>query len=176
MFNGLGTRIGSDSEIPALGALEPDAGWQLWNAPDWHYPTTVLAAFEAVHAAKSQSIELSARLDRALRRAFWADSRSIGHHAVILDVAASAEGLDVKAIEDAMRSGSSRSAVFADYDIAQTGDVRMSPHLFLADGTDATNPGIDVHWQGDWAKGFPVIDRYQPSTIDDLLLTAASSA
>lgn len=28
-----GTRHGSDSEIPVLGPLEPDAGWQIWQGP-----------------------------------------------------------------------------------------------------------------------------------------------
>src|SRR5919106_6048917 len=93
LFNGPGTRIGSDSEVPVLGRLEPDAGWQLWNSPDWHYPNTVLLAFEAVHAAREQGGHAAETLDRALRRAFWADSRSIGHHTVILDVARSV-GLD----------------------------------------------------------------------------------
>ena len=48
-----GTRLGSDSEIPVLGALEPDAGWQLWQGPDHHYPSTMLLAFEAVQDRKS---------------------------------------------------------------------------------------------------------------------------
>ena len=39
LFNGPGTRIGSDSEVPVLGRLEPDAGWQLWNSPDWQSST-----------------------------------------------------------------------------------------------------------------------------------------
>lgn len=28
-----GTRHGSDSEVPALGPIEPDAGWQIWQGP-----------------------------------------------------------------------------------------------------------------------------------------------
>jgi predicted DsbA family dithiol-disulfide isomerase len=173
LFNGLGTRIGSDSEIPSLGALEPDAGWQLWNAPDWHYPTTVLAAFEAIHAAKAQSLELSARLDRALRHAFWGQSRCIGHHHVIIEVAGTVDGLDVAAVEQALRTGSSRTAVFNDFDHASTDAVAMSPHVFLPDGTNIANPGIAVHWQGDWARGFPVIDHYDPQMITALVLSAA---
>lgn len=167
LFNGPGTRIGSDSEVPTVGSLEPDAGWQLWNAPDWHYPNNTLLAFEAIHAAKRQSMRSSELLDRALRRAFWAESLSIGHHNVILDIAATIDGLDVAELAAALEAGSSRRNVFDDFATASTSDVAMSPHLFLADGTNVANPGIAVHWQGEWAKGFPVIDS------DDIDLYAA---
>lgn len=78
LLNGApGTRHGSDSEIPALGPLEPDAGWQIWQGPDYHYPNTLLLAFEAVQATKRQGLRQSEQLDRALRRAFWAESATI---------------------------------------------------------------------------------------------------
>ena len=48
-------RPGVDSEIAVLGGLAPDAGWAMWHAPDWAYPSTVLPALEAVQAAKEQS-------------------------------------------------------------------------------------------------------------------------
>jgi len=164
-----GTRHGSDSEIPSVGALEPDAGWQLWQGPDYHYPNSVLLAFEAVQAAKKQSLTASEQLDRALRRAFWAESRPIQLHHEILSVAANIADLDDEQLEHDLRTGASRSAIFADLDTIQTGAVTMSPHLFLADGTNHTNPGINVHWQGEWAKGFPVIDSDDPDAIAELL-------
>jgi predicted DsbA family dithiol-disulfide isomerase len=164
-----GTRHGSDSEIPTIGALEPEAGWQLWQGPDYHYPNTVLLAFEAVQAAKQQSLDAGERLDRALRRAFWADSRPIQLHHEIIAIAADVPGLDNEQLEQDLRRGVGRSAIFDDLDIIRTGVVTMSPHLFLADGTNHTNPGIDVHWQGDWAKGFPVVDSDEPSAVAALL-------
>src|SRR3954454_24996042 len=48
-------RPGGDSEIAVLGGLAPEAGWAMWHAPDWAYPSTVLPALEAVQAAKKQS-------------------------------------------------------------------------------------------------------------------------
>ncbi len=171
--NGPATRIGSDSEIPALGPLEPDAGWQLWSAPDWHYPNTVLLAFEAIHAAKRQSHQASERLDRALRRAFWAESRNIGHHSVILDVARTVPQLDIDSLAASIAMGSARADVFSDYRTSSTDAVALSPHLFLPDGTDMANPGITVHWQGAWARGFPVIDDDDRSVYETVLLTAA---
>lgn len=169
-----GTRHGSDSEIPVLGALEPDAGWQLWQGPDYHYPNTVLLAFEAVQAAKAQGLRASERLDRALRRAFWAGSRPIGHYHVILEVAAAVDGLDASRLAEDLASGAGRKAVFDDWATVRTGAVTMSPHLFLPDGQRHANPGIEVRWQGEWAKGFPVVDRDDPGVYDRIVRTAAS--
>ena len=171
-----GTRHGSDSEIPVLGSLEPDAGWQLWQGPDYHYPSTVLLAFEAVQVVKTQSLEVSERFDRAVRHAFWADSRPIQTHHELLAIAREVDGIDVAALDEALRSGSHRRAIFDDLATVQSGAVRMSPHLFLSDGSDITNPGLDVRWQGEWAKGFPVIERDDPSIYEDLLLRSVALA
>lgn len=170
-----GTRHGSDSEIPVLGALERDAGWQLWQGPDYHYPSTVLPAFEAVQAAKAQGLDVSERLDRALRRAFWARSRPIHLHHEILAVDATVENLDSDRLDADLRAGTSRRAIFDDLDVAQSGAVTMSPHLFLPDGTSHANPGVTVHWQGDWAKGFPIVDANDPATIHDLIERAMAA-
>jgi predicted DsbA family dithiol-disulfide isomerase len=167
-----GTRHGSDSEVPVLGPLEPDAGWQIWQGPDYHYPSTILLAFEAVQAVKAQSLEVSERFDRAVRRAFWAESRPIHLHDELLSIAATVDGVEVAALDDALRTGTYRSAVFDDLDTVRSGAVRMSPHLFLPDGTDITNPGIEVHWQGEWAKGFPVVDGDDPSIVEALVAAA----
>lgn len=168
-----GTRLGSDSEIPVLGALEPDAGWQLWQGPDHHYPSTVLLAFEAVQAAKHQSLMASEQLDRALRRAFWQHSRPIHLHHEILDIATQAHGLDIDGLDHDLRHGTARHAVFRDATLAASPAVAMSPHVFLPDGSDYTNPGIGVHWQGEWARGFPVIDQDDPTVVNGFLEVAA---
>jgi predicted DsbA family dithiol-disulfide isomerase len=101
-------RPGVDSELAVLGGRAPDAGWAMWHAPDWAYPSTVLPALEAVQAAKEQSWTASEVLDLALRRAFWADSRCIAQRHVILDVAravARRNLLDVDRLADTMDSG-----------------------------------------------------------------------
>lgn len=165
-----GTRLGSDSEIPVLGALEPDAGWQLWQGPDHHYPNTMLLAFEAVQAAKRQSPRASEQLDRALRLAFWQHSRPIHLHHEILGIAAATDVVETEQLDHHLRTGTARADVFADLELAASPAVAMSPHVFLPDGTDYPNPGITVHWHGNWAQGFPVIDHDDP-TIADALLT-----
>ena len=166
---------GPTRRSPHSARLEPDAGWQLWNAPDWHYPNTVLLAFEAIHAAKLQSSSVSEQLDRALRRAFWAESRCIGHHNVILEIAGTFAGLDAARLAHDLTAGTcSACAVFDDLDHVTAGAVVTSPHVFLPDGTDHANPGIAVHWQGEWARGFPVIDRDDPSVYETIFATAGN--
>ncbi|MFF1413266.1 DsbA family protein, partial [Streptomyces sp. NPDC058289] len=163
-------RPGVDSEISVLGALEPEAGWRLWQGPDWTYPVTTLPALEAVHAAKSQSLEASERLDRALRRAFWAEGRCISMRHVILDVAAATGAVAVDELANALDTGSARAAMTAQYESAREGRVNCSPHVFLHDGTDMANPGIEAHWvNGDFGEGFPVIDRDRPEVYEELL-------
>ena len=149
--------------------LEPEAGWQLWQGPDYHYPSTVLLAFEAVQAVQAQSLEVGERFDRAVRQAFWAESRPIHSHHELLAIAHRVDGVDGAMLDEALRDGSHRRAIFDDLATVRSGAVRMSPHLFLPDGTDITNPGLDVRWQGEWAKGFPVIERNDVSAYDALL-------
>ncbi|RLU87497.1 hypothetical protein CTZ27_23000 [Streptomyces griseocarneus] len=170
-------RPGVDSEISVLGALEPDAGWRLWQGPDWAYPVTTLPALEAVEAAKAQSWHASEQLDRGLRRAFWAEGRCISMRHVILDVARTTGAVDVEALTSALDSGTARSAVIAQYRAACDGRVRCSPHVFLHDGTDSANPGVSAHWiNGDFGIGSPVIDEDRPEVYEDLLKRAAALA
>jgi predicted DsbA family dithiol-disulfide isomerase len=170
-------RPGVDSEVSVVGALEPTAGWQLWQAPDWEYPVTTLPALEAVQAAKAQGWEASERLDRGLRRAFWAESRCISMRHVILDVAAETGVVDTDALMTDLDSGQARAVVLRHYGQARDGRVRCSPHIFLSDGTEAANPGVERHWiNGEFGVGFPFIDSDDPSIYDKLLARAAELA
>lgn len=169
LFNGPHQRPGTDSEAVGLGQIEPDAGFRLWTAADWLYPNTVLLANEAVHAAKAQGLRQAEDLDRGLRKAFWLESRSIGHRQVILDIATEVGTVDVALLAQALDSGRHRTEVMADYAVAQTDAVNGSPHLFTSDGYDVNNPGITVHWEGPWASGFPIIDKHDSQWAEDLL-------
>lgn len=95
-------RPGVDSEVSVVGALEPSAGWRLRQGPDWTYPVTMLPPLEAVQAAKAQGLGASEQLDRALRRAFWAEGRCISLRHEILDVAAETGSVDVDALAQAL--------------------------------------------------------------------------
>lgn len=163
-----------DAEIPVAGALVPDACWQVWQARSSEWPVTMLPALEAVQAAKSQGLAASAALDLGLRRAFYAESRCISLLPVILEVAEASAEVDAGALAEALDDGRARRAVIDDFQRSSTDEVQGSPHLFLADGSDAHNPGVTHHWQGRKGRGFPVVDADDPSVYDDLLRRAAT--
>ena len=162
-----------DAEIPVAGALEPDAGWQLWQGRDSEYPVTMLPALEAVQAAASQSAMGAEALDRALRKAFFGGSRCVSMRHVILEAAAEVDDLDHDALADALDDGSARRAVTDQYRRASSGEVQGSPHVFLADGSNFHNPGIELHWEREGGRGFPIVDNDDPSVYEVILKTAA---
>jgi predicted DsbA family dithiol-disulfide isomerase len=165
-----------DAEIPVVGALEPDAGWQMWQGDESEYPVTSLPALEAVIAAKEQGSAQAEVLDRALRRAFFGESRTISMRHEIVAVAGSLDGVDVDALEAALEDGRARSSLTKDHLLSETDQVQGSPHVFLADGTNVANPGIEMHWEGEHGEGFPVVDSDDPSIYERLLKQAAKEA
>ena len=174
LFNGRGTpKRTLDAEIPVVGALDPSAGWQMWQRPDFEYPVTTLPALEAVQAAKVYGLRASEDLGRALRYAFFAESRTVSLPPVILDVAKGCDSIDVDALREALDDGRARSMVLEQRDTAERIGVKGSPHVYLPDGSDVANPGVEKHWEGEEGSGFPVIDHYDPSVYDDLIRHAA---
>jgi hypothetical protein len=161
------------AEVPVVGALEPEAGWQVWQGRPGEWPVTTLPALEAVQAAKAQGLAASEALDRALRRALFAESRCISILPVILEVAESCGAVDVDRLGQALRRGEARATVYEQMAEAEAGGVKGSPHVFLPDGTDAHNPGIQMHWQGEHGRGFPVVDHDDPGAYKELLERAA---
>ena len=162
-----------DAEIPVVGALEPAAGWQVWQRPEWEYPGTVLLALEAVQAAKEQSLRASEALDRALRVAFFGHGRPISQRSVVLDVAEGCPEVDAGVLAKALDEGRARRALMDMAEQAAGDGVQGSPHLFLPDGTDVHNPGVTMHWEGEKGRGFPVVDTDDPAVYGDLLRRAA---
>jgi predicted DsbA family dithiol-disulfide isomerase len=173
LFNEAPTpRRALDAEIPVVGTMEPGAGWATWSGPAETYPVTMLPAMEAVAAAKEQSLHVSDRLDRALRIAFFRDSRCVSMHHEILDVAGDVQGLDVKALDAALVAGTHRSTIFRDQEAARRLEVQGSPHLFLPNGSGMHNPGVKMHWEGPKVGGYPVVDQDDPSVYDDIIRRA----
>lgn len=158
-----------DAEWPVAERLAPRAGWEPWSAPPETYPVTLLPPMEAVLAAKEQSLAASEELDRGLRRAFFAESRCISLRHVILEVASACDSLDVATLAEALDSGRSRPALIADWATARGDEVQGSAHLFLADGMNAENPGIEVAWDGDTGT----ITHDDPAAIDAFVARAA---
>ncbi|MGH2750216.1 MAG: DsbA family oxidoreductase [Actinomycetota bacterium] len=162
-----------DAEIPVVGGVEPGAGWQVWQGRPDEWPVTILPALEAVYAAKRQSLEASAELDRALRLALFRDSRNISMLHEIMGVAVSAPGVDEGSLENALVEGEARRAIFGDLEVAKTHKVEGSPHFFFPDGTSVHNPGVTVDWEGKHGEGFPVVSRDEPWIYEELLTRAA---
>jgi predicted DsbA family dithiol-disulfide isomerase len=146
----------------------------MWQRPDFEYPVTTLPALEAVQAAKARGLRAAEELGRALRYAFFAESRTVSLVPVILDVAKGCRAVDVDELAEALDDGRARNAVFEQKETAERIGVKGSPHVYLPDGSDLANPGIEKHWEGEEGEGFPVIDAYDPSVYDDLIRRAAS--
>jgi predicted DsbA family dithiol-disulfide isomerase len=164
-----------DSEIPVAGALEPDFGFRVWSEPDWTWPGSVLVALEAVQAAKEQSLRASANLDLALRRAFFRDHRPVSLLPEVLEVAAETEDLDAEALAKTLDAGGHRATVLDQWRAAEDFGVEASPHLFLADGSDYVNPGVELHWVEEPGTGFPIVDEDDSSIYEEILDRAARS-
>ena len=134
----------------------------------------MLPAMEAVQAAKEQGLGASEGLDRGLRRAFWAESRCISLRHVILEVASETEGLDLAALAAALDGGRARATLFQQWEVAKSDAVRGSPHLFLPDGENAQNPGLEVSWAQDDAGGWvPTIERDDAVVYEEWVRRAA---
>ncbi len=167
-----------EAEQGVCATIAPRAGWQSWSASDWTYPVTMLPPMEAVQAAKEQSLAASEELDIGLRRAFWAESRCISLRHVILEVASGCDSVDLAQLADAIDSGRARHRLFEHWEIAKTDAVSGSPHLFLADGWNAQNPGLDLDWSeredGQWVP--TLIRDLTPTAYEEIVRKAAASA
>jgi predicted DsbA family dithiol-disulfide isomerase len=150
-----------DAEVEVLRAVEPGV-FRPWSAEPWEWPVSTLLAMEAVK-------EGGQALDRALRLALFRDSRCVSLRTTILEVAAATDGVDAERVATALDDGRHRSAVMRDFDVASTDLVQGSPHVFLPNGTDVHNPGVELHVD----DGTPVIDADDPAAWDDLVRRAA---
>ena len=165
-----------DVEAPVAQTLAPRAGWQPWSAPDSTWPVTLLPPMEAVQAAKLQSLEASAALDRGLRQALYGESRCISLRHVILEVAEETDAVDTTSLAQALDDGRARAALMADWALAQTDAVRGSAHVFAPDGSNDENPGIGIGWEDDGTPGGRYwIERDDPTAVDELVRRAAAS-
>jgi len=165
-----------DAEMPVAGALAPGAGWEVWQDDASRWPVTMLPALEAVQAAKEQSLAAAEELDRALRVAFFGHSRCISLRSVILEVAAACGSVDVDRLRAALDDGRARGAVMGQHAAAAGWGVKGSPHLFLPDGTDVHNPGVELRWEGEHGRGFPVVTGDDPAVFTGILQRAAALA
>lgn len=156
------------AELPVLTALAPEVGWQPWAGEPADWPVSTLLADEAVHAAKAQGPAAAEALDLSLRRALFVEGRTVSLLHEVLDVADACPGVDAAALRQALDDGRARGPMMHDYRTHRD-EVRGSPHLFLADGSDVFNPGLELSWDGD----VPVVERDDPTDLDRLVRRAA---
>ena len=161
---------GLDAEVAVVGGHDVDAGWHTWDRPTHEYPGSSLLALEAVQAAKRQSLAASEELDRALRRAFFAERRNITMRHEILAAATACKGVNETTLREHLDSGTARREVIEQKEAADGREVKGSPHFFLPDGSDVHNPGLELRWAD---GGFPVIDKDDPSIYEEMLERAA---
>jgi predicted DsbA family dithiol-disulfide isomerase len=135
-----------NAEIPTCRDLEPTAPWPAGDGP-WRFSGSTQWALQAVQAAKHQSIAASVRLDRAYRRAMFADLADLGSVEQVIAIARGVDGVDANALDEALRSG--RGAADIDQQTDESGSdlVAGSPTLVLPDGSAHHNPGITMHWE-----------------------------
>ncbi|MQA98885.1 MAG: hypothetical protein GEU78_01100 [Actinobacteria bacterium] len=164
-----------EKEVRAIEEIEPDLGWSYWDEEEYRYPVTMLPALEAVQAAKQQGLRASEELDQELRGAFFGRSRCISLHHEIVAAARGCPSVDVDELEAALVSGGARKVLFDLRRAADGPDVKGSPHLFLADGSDFHNPGITFGWEGDPERGTVVIEKDYPAVYGEIVERAAAS-
>ncbi|NKY88593.1 DsbA family oxidoreductase [Nocardia veterana] len=161
-----------DVEIPVIGALAPDFGWRPWRADVQTWPNSTLPANEAVHAAARQSRTAAEEFDMAVRRALFCDSRPIDLRHELVAIAETCPAVDAERLAADLDTGAARADLMRTYRTGRA-EVQGSPHLFLPDGTDVHNPGIELHWVGEPGAGFPVVDADDPDAVTRLLAAAA---
>jgi predicted DsbA family dithiol-disulfide isomerase len=148
----------------------------MWQGPEHEYPVTTLPALEAVQAAKEQGLAASEKLDRGLRVALFGRSRTISMRHEILAVAQRLAEVDEQQLKEAIDSGRARAAVMEQCKEAEGDHVKGSPHVFLPDGSDVHNPGVELEWHGEHGEGFPSVTRDDPSVYGDIFERVVSEA
>ncbi|MGA8114174.1 MAG: hypothetical protein WCA46_10975 [Actinocatenispora sp.] len=165
-----------DAEMPVVGGLDETLGWQIWRLPQYEWPVSTLLALEAVQAAKRPEVgglAASDELDAAIRHALFAESRCVTMLPEILDIAGTCERVNAEALAKALHLGSGRAEVIAQWRTSKDRAVHGSPHVFLPDGSEWFNPGVEVRWTSDPGTGFPMVLSYDPTVYDEILDLAA---
>lgn len=166
-----------DAEIVTIAGARKELGWHLWSSPAHTYPVTMLPPMEAVQAAKDPAVGGlvgSDQLDRALRHAFYAESRCISMPSVILEIARTCPNVDADTLAERIATGTGRAHLYRDWELAKGPDIQGSPHLFTATGYAAHNPGAHYHWTNRPPLGFPRLESYDPDWTREILAGLAA--
>ena len=158
-----------DAEGDLMRQIEPGLPIQPWSRPDWQWPVTFWPAFEALACAQAHGHDAAFAMSWALRRAFFAASRSpsLRHEllAIAREVAAKVP-LDLERFEDDWDSGRYKASVIAE---SRRGwhelKVEGSPTFVLPGGRQVSYPGTG-HADIDEERG--IVRSYTPHEGDPL--------
>jgi predicted DsbA family dithiol-disulfide isomerase len=154
-----------DRKVQPIRELAPEAGWRAWAGSSARFPDSSELAAAWVQGAKRASPAASVALDRSLRTALFADGRDLADEAVLADIAAGVDGLDVETVRSEVASGRPAAELERHAELAQSDLVPASPTIVLADGTTWTNPGIEFHTE----DGVPSVDRDDPDVYGEIV-------
>jgi len=149
-----------DHEIAPIAERESAAGWTTWADRDVTFPRSARTAAAWVQGAKAVGPQASTALDRALRRALFAQGRPIDDEAVIEEVAASVEGVDVDAVRAEVASGRPEAELDRQAEVAASDAVPASPTIALAGGEVWVNPGVDPEGGDDPGVFDEILDTF----------------
>lgn len=136
-----------EQENLLMARQEPDLPMSPWTRPEFQYVPTLLPAFEAEKAAAEQGEDVAWEFAWQVRKAFFADNRTICMRHVLGQIAAETE-LDVDRFLADWDSGRFRAEVIAESHRGwEEIGVRGSPTFILPSGEQVWNPGaVSVEW------------------------------
>lgn len=148
-----------DAEIPLMAQQEPDLPIGPWRAPEWKYVPTFLPVFEAAKAAEQQGDEAIWRFEWEVRRAFFAESRTVCMRFELAEVARAAE-LDIDRFLRDWDSGRFRQPVEEESRHGwEVLEVPGSPTFVLPSGKQVANPGAA---RVKWGKNYEILEVTPP--------------
>ncbi len=132
------------TETALLPQIDSDLVVQVWPRPDWQWPVTVWPAFEALACAQAQSPDAAFEMSWAIRRAFFAEGRSLSLRHELLEIAgevAAQTDLDLQRFEHDWDYGRYKGTVISESRHGwHTLQVNGSPTFVFADGRMISNP------------------------------------
>ncbi len=154
-----------DRKLEPLHALEPGLDWHRWADGGVDFPRGSRLAAAWVQGAKQVGPAASVALDRALRTALFVDGRDISDPAVIEEVAASVEVVDLDVVRAEVESGRPDAELDRQAELAGCEAVPVSPTVVLADGSTWANPGIESRTE----DGTPVVESDDPGVYAEIV-------
>jgi predicted DsbA family dithiol-disulfide isomerase len=135
-----------EAEYQLFQKIEPGLPWQLWERPDWEWPSTFWPAFEALACAQAQGPKPAFEMSWALRYAHFTGARNLSWRHDLLGIAgelANQGQLDYDRFEEDWDSGRYKKSV-VDESRHGWGALKLdgSATFILPGGRRVTNPAI----------------------------------